>query len=87
MSTKNFDSSLLTQRRRDKALGAYASALQRQIDSAQGQFVVRSTQPTYQSGQIVTQQRLGVCYCTQDAKAEPYGFNPSGGQCGCGQTA
>lgn len=84
MSTKNFDSSLLTQRRRDKALGAYARALQTQIDSATGQFVVRSTQPTYQSGQIVVQQNLGKCYCVNDARDNPYGFNPSGGQCGCG---
>lgn len=84
MSTKNFDSSLLTQRRRDKALAAFATVLQRQIDSANGQFVVRRTQPTYQSSQIVTDQNLGKCYCVQDAKAEPYGFNPSGGQCGCG---
>lgn len=84
MSTKNFDSSLLTQRRRDKALGAYARALQAQIDSVNGQFVVRRTQPTYQSQQIVTDQNLGKCYCVQDAQANPYGFNPSGGQCGCG---
>ena len=87
MSTRNFDSSLLTQRKGAKALAAYASALQRQIDSATGQFVVRSTQPTYQSAVVVTYQNLGKCYCVKDAEANPYGFNPSGGSCGCGTGA
>lgn len=84
MSTRNFDSSLLTKRREAKALGAYATALQNQIDSAQGQFVVRRTQPTDQRAIYVTEQNLGKCYCLNDAKADPYPFNPSGGQCGCG---
>jgi hypothetical protein len=84
MSTKNFDSSLLTQRRQAKALGAYARALQAQIDSAEGQFVVRRTQPTDQRSNVVTEQKLGQCYCVTDASDNPYGFNPSGGQCGCG---
>ena len=86
MSTKNFDSSLLTKRRQAKTLGAYASALQAQIDSPNGQFVVRRTQPTDQRAVIVTDQNLGKCACLIDAQANPYGFNPSGGQCGCGAT-
>lgn len=84
MSTTNYDSSLLTQRRRDKALGAYANAINAAINNNAGVQTVRTTQPTYQSGQVVTQQNLGKCYCIQDAKANPYGFNPSGGQCFCG---
>lgn len=84
MSTRNFDSSLLTKRRQAKALGGYASALQAQIQSATGQFVVRRTQPTDQRAIVVTEQNLGVCYCATDALANPYPFNPSGGQCGCG---
>jgi hypothetical protein len=84
MSTKNFDSSLLTQRKQSKALGAYATALQTQIDSANGQFVVRRTQPTDQRSFVVTEQNLGKCYCGKDREDNPYGFNPSGGQCGCG---
>jgi hypothetical protein len=87
MSTKNYDSSLLTQRRQAKALGAFASALQLQIDSAEGQFVVRRTQPTDQRAIIKTEQNLGTCYCAKDREANPYGFNPSGGQCGCGMGA
>jgi hypothetical protein len=84
MSTRNFDSSLLTKRKQAKALGAYATALQTEIDSASGQFVVRRTQPTTQMAIVVTEQNLGKCYCGKDREANPYGFNPSGGQCGCG---
>lgn len=84
MSTRNFDSSLLTARRQAKSLAAFATALQAQIDTAQGQFVVRRTQPTDQRSIIVTEQNVGKCYCANDALANPYPFNPSGGQCGCG---
>lgn len=87
MSTRNFDSSLLTQRRQAKALGGYSTALQAQIQSATGQFVVRRTQPTDQRAIIVTEQNLGTCYCATDRLANPYPFNPSGGQCGCGVSA
>ena len=84
MSVRNFDSSLLTVRRQAKALGAYASALQAQIESPTGQFVVRRTQPTTQIAIVVTEQKLGICYCANDRRDNPYEFNPSGGQCGCG---
>lgn len=87
MSTKNFDSSMLTQRKQSKALAAFATALQTQIDSATGQFVVRRTQPTDQRSIYVTEQNVGKCYCATDATANPYGFNPSGGPCGCGAGA
>lgn len=84
MSTRNFDSSLLTKRRQAKALAAFATALQAEIDSPTGQFVVRRTQPTDQRAIIVTEENLGKCYCAKDAEANPYPFNPSGGGCGCG---
>lgn len=87
MSTRNFDSSLLTKRRQAKALGAFASALQAQIETAEGQFVVRRTQPTTQLSNIVVEQKLGTCYCATDRLANPYPFNPSGGACGCGMGA
>lgn len=87
MSTRNFDSSLLTQRRQAKALGAFATALQAQIETAEGQFVVRRTQPTDQRSIVVTEQKLGPCYCATDRLANPYPFNPSGGACGCGMGA
>jgi hypothetical protein len=84
MSTRNFDSSILTKRKRDKALGAYAAAVNAAINNNNGVRTVRTTQPTYQSGEVVTQQRLGQCACVTDALANPYPFNPSGGGCGCG---
>jgi type II secretory pathway pseudopilin PulG len=86
MSTRNFDSSWLTARRQAKSLGAFARALQNQIDTAQGQFVVRRTQPTDQRSIVVTEQTVGKCYCDVDASSNPYPFNPSGGQCGCGMS-
>lgn len=87
MSTRNFDSSWLTARRQAKALGAFATALQAQIDSPTGQFVVRRTQPTNQRAIVVTEENQGKCFCATDALANPYPFNPSGGQCGCGMSA
>ena len=87
MSTRNFDSSLLTVRRQAKALAAYATAVQNQLDTATGQFVVRRTQPTDQRAIIVTEQKVGKCYCATGSLNNPYPFNPSGGQCGCGMSA
>ena len=84
MSTKNFDSSLLTQRKQSKALAAFATALSAAQNTATGQFVFLRTQPTDQRYYVVTEQRLGACYCATDRTDNPYGFNPSGGQCGCG---
>jgi hypothetical protein len=86
MSTRNCDSSWLTARRQAKALAAFSTALQAQIDSPEGQFVVRRTQPTDQRSIVVTEQKVGVCYCATDRLEYPYGFNPSGGQCGCGMS-
>jgi hypothetical protein len=84
MSTKNYDSSLLTQRRQAKALGAYANAISNANNANGGYTTVRTTQPTTQMALVVTEQNLGKCYCVKDATDNPYGFNPSGGQCGCG---
>ncbi len=84
MSTRNFDSSLLTQRRQAKALGAFAKAVYLANNTTGSLQTVRTTQPTDQRAIIVTEQNLGQCYCATDALAYPYAFNPSGGQCGCG---
>jgi hypothetical protein len=84
MSTRNFDSSLLTKRRQAKALGAYASAITAANSTAAGIQTQRTTQPTYQSAVVVVEQNLGKCYCVNDAKANPYPFNPQNGGCGCG---
>jgi hypothetical protein len=91
MSTRNFDSSLLTKRRQAKALGAFASAIYVANNGSvldpnpTGAIRTRKvTQPTTQMAIVVTEQNLGVCYCATDALNNPYPFNPSGGQCGCG---
>jgi hypothetical protein len=81
MSTRNFDSSLLTKRRQAKALGAFANVVAQ--GNTNGTSLLR-TQPNTQMAVIVTEQNLGKCYCTTDALANPYQFNPSGGPCGCG---
>jgi len=90
MSTKNYDSSLLTKKRESKALGAYATAIYVANNGSvldpnpTGAIRTRlTTQPTNQRAIYVTEQNLGKCYCVQDISGN-YGFNPSGGQCGCG---
>lgn len=84
MSVRNFDSSNLTMRKQSKALGAYATAISAANNANGGFTTVRTTQPTTQMAIVVTEQNLGKCYCLKDAEANPYSFNPSGGQCGCG---
>ena len=82
MSTKNYDSSQLTRKNQARVLGGYANALNTQIDSPAGQFVVRRTQPTVQSAVIVTYQNLGKCYCR--GADSPYTQTGLTGTCGCG---
>lgn len=85
MSARNFDSSLLTQRRRDNTLGAYANYVNTAVNASGGVATVRRTQPTLQSGEVVTEQNLGnsCSRAPQGTAANPYPFNPSGGQCSC----
>jgi len=78
MSTRNFDSSLLTQRRRAKAVAAFYTNV------VAGGTTVKREQTNNQTADVVTQRNLGRCYCSTDALANPYEFNPSGGTCGCG---
>ena len=84
MSTKNYDSSQYTKKQQSKVLGGYARALGTQIDSANGQFVVRRTQPTLQTAVVVTSQNLGKCYCFSNYD-DQYTYNIKGAaSCGCG---
>lgn len=78
MPTRNFDSSLLTQRRQAKAVAAFYTNV-----VASGTTVKRE-QTNNQTADVVVQRKLGRCYCSTDALANPYEFNPSGGACGCG---
>ena len=90
MSTKNYDSSLLTKKRESKALASFATAIYVANNGSAlnpnptGAIRTRlTTQPSDQRALVVTEQNLGKCYCVQDISGN-YGFNPSGGQCGCG---
>ena len=80
MSTRNFDSSLLTKRRQAKVLSGY---YQKMNTAVQNGTSVRREQPTTQMAVFITERNLGKCYCAKDASATPYDFNPSGGPCGC----
>ena len=75
MPTRNFDSSLLTQRRQAKALAAFHTNV------IAGGTTLRREQTNNQTATVVTERKLGKCFCTTDATADPYGFNPS--NCGC----
>ena len=75
MPTRNFDSSLLTQRRQAKALAAFHTNV------VAGGTTLRREQTNNQTATVVTERKLGKCFCTTDATADPYGFNPS--NCGC----
>lgn len=91
MSVRNFDSSNLTMRKQSKALGAFAAAVYVANNGSAlnpnptGAIrTLRTTQPNTQMAIVVTEQNLGQCYCVKDREDNPYSFNPSGGQCGCG---
>jgi hypothetical protein len=75
MPTRNFDSSLLTQRRQAKALAAFHTNV------IAGGTTLRREQTNNQTANVVTERKLGNCYCSTDATANPYEFNPS--NCGC----
>ena len=81
MPTRNFDSSLLTKRKQAKANATFSTAVDAGVTAG---TTVRHLQSTNQSAELVTEKNLGKCYCTTDATANPYEFNPSGGSCGCG---
>ena len=84
MSTKNYDSSHLTKRKQARVLGGYAIAISQANNNEAGPTTVRTTQPTYQSAVIVTEQNLGKCYCGVDNSANPYSYSVKGvGTCGC----
>ena len=78
MPPRNFDSSLLTQKRQAKAVAAFYNNV-----LASGKTLKRE-QTNNQTAYVAVERKLGRCYCTTDALANPYEFNPSGGACGCG---
>jgi hypothetical protein len=63
MSTTVRDASLITKRNRDIALYAWKNQQNTYVNA--GNTSVLAEQPTYQSGQVVTQRNLGCVACSQ----------------------
>lgn len=63
MSTTVRDASLITKKNRDIALYAWKAQQTAQVNT--GGTNVLAEQPTYQSGQVVTQRNLGCVACAQ----------------------
>ena len=80
MPTAVYDASYLTFRKRAKTLSAYYTAQQAQINA--NNLVVRSEQPTFQSGEVITTRKQGGCFCTNDA-AGLSATEQGPGACGC----
>lgn len=79
MPTTVYDASLLTFRKRAKALYAYNAALSSAVNAGAS---VRREQPTLQSGEIITTRKQGGCFCTNDAAG--LSMTAQGpGPCGC----
>lgn len=76
MTLTNFDSSLLSKKKRDKAL--YTWRLSNDTKRNSGDTTVLVEQPTFQSGSVVNNRKMGasVCGCdrTKDASMN-YEFN------------
>ena len=79
MPTTVYDASLLTFRKRAKALYAYNAALAEAVNAGAS---VRREQPTLQSGEVITTRKQGGCFCSNDAAG--LSMTAQGpGPCGC----
>jgi len=79
MPTTVYDASLLTFRKRAKALYAYNAALSAAVNTGAS---VRREQPTLQSGEVITTRKQGGCFCSNDAAG--LSMTAQGpGPCGC----
>jgi hypothetical protein len=80
MPTAIYDSSYLTFRKRAAVLYGYKA----NIVAAQNNnsSIVRSEQPTLQSGEIITTRKQGGCICANDAAGISVQANAPG-PCGC----
>lgn len=79
MPTTVYDASLLTFRKRAKALYAYNASLTGAITAGAS---VRREQPTLQSGEVITTRKQGGCFCANDAAG--LSMTAQGpGPCGC----
>lgn len=82
MPTTVYDASLLTFRKRAKALYAYNAAVEASRNAGSG--TVRTEQPTFQSGEVITTRKQGGCFCSNDAAGLSI-TNQGPGACGCGR--
>jgi hypothetical protein len=80
MTLTNFDSSLLSLKKSQKALYAWKS--QNDVLVNLGRSVLQE-QPTYQSANVVAMRKRGDCVCLKDTSANPYDFNGLS-KCGSG---
>jgi len=79
MPTAIYDSSYLTFRKRAATLYSYNASI---LSARAVSNIVRTEQPTLQTGEIITTRKQGGCICADDASG--LGFNRSApGPCGC----
>ena len=82
MPTAIYDASLITFRKRAAVLYGYKNNLN--AAALVNYNIVRSEQPTFESGEIITTRKQGGCFCAQDASG--VSFNRSApGACNCGR--
>jgi hypothetical protein len=82
MPTTVYDASLLTFRKRAKALYAFNAAVEASRNAGSG--TVRTEQPTLQSGEVIITRKQGGCFCSNDAAG--LSITKQGpGACGCGR--
>lgn len=81
MPTSVYDASLITFRRRAKALYAYNSAVQAAQNAG---TTVRTEQPTTQMAEVIITRKQGGCFCSNDAAGLSI-TSQGPGACGCGR--
>jgi len=80
MSPTVYDASLITFRKRAKALNAYYTAIKAANNSGGG--CVRREQGNYQTGEVIPTRKQGGCFCAQDAAGQSIQPNAPGPCCG-----
>jgi len=80
MGLENRDASQISIKNRQKALFAWKSANDVQVNLGRS---VLQEQQQFQSAEVIAMRNQGGCKCTTDALENPYAFNGLT-QCGCG---
>ena len=79
MPTAIYDSSYLTFRKRSATLYSYNASI---LSARAVSNIVRTEQPTFQTGEIITTRRQGGCIHATDASGLSFNRSTSG-PCGC----